>query len=229
MRAFIVLAIIGLFCACSSRPVGVLKGAETALKDAELAKKCAPDEYAAAERKYAEAQKLAEKGENDKAAAAGRAAKKLAITAREKALARKDECLNPKTEETRAEDYAEKEPGTQVPTGDSAGMRTVYFGFNTHELDEGARETVDHNAKWLRDNADRTAMVQGHCDARGSTEYNLALGERRAQTARNYLIKLGISGDRIGIVSYGEEQLEDYGESGEAHARNRRAEFRTEL
>ena len=100
--------------------------------------------------------------------------------------------------------------------------------FNTHELDETARETVNHNAQWLRNNVDRTAMIQGHCDARGSTEYNLALGERRAQTARNYLIQLGIKSDRIGIVSYGEEQLEDYGESPNAHARNRRAEFRAE-
>ncbi len=228
MPTFILLAAALLLCACSGRPVEVLKGAETAIKDAELARKCAPDEYAAAERKYAEAQKLAEEGENEKAAAAARAAKKLAITAREKAESRKDECLNPKTEETRAEDYAEKEPVVHVSTGESEGMRTIYFGFNTHELDDAARETVNHNAKWLRDNVGRTAMIQGHCDARGSTEYNLALGERRAQTARNYLIQLGIKADRIGIVSYGEEQLEDYGESAGAHARNRRAEFRAE-
>lgn len=229
MRTLFVATMALFLFACSGRPVAVLKGAETALKDAELAQKCAPDEYAAAKQKYAEAQKLAEAGENDKAAAAARAAKKLAVTARDKALARKDECLNPKTEETRAEDYAEKDPVVHAPEGDSEGMRAIYFGFNTHELDETARDTVNHNADWLRKNAERTAMVQGHCDARGSTEYNLALGERRAQTAKNYLIQLGISADRIGIVSYGEEQLEDYGESADAHARNRRAEFRTEL
>ena len=230
MRTTLFTFLACIICACGGRPVETLTAAETALlADAELTRKCAPDEYAAAEKKFAEAQKLADKGENDKAAAAARAAKKLAVAARDKALARKEECLNPKTSETKAEDFVEKEPVTEAPIGDDAGMQTIFFSYNVHELSERSRATVNHNAQWLRENTAQTVTVAGHCDGRGSTEFNLALGERRAQTARNYLISLGIPKERIGVISYGEEQLDDYGEGENAHARNRRAEFRTGL
>ena len=68
--------------------------------------------------------------------------------------------------------------------------------------------------------------VEGHCDERGSTEYNLALGEKRAQVARKYLLRKGVEKNRVGIVSYGEERLADYGSDEAAHKRNRRAVFR---
>jgi peptidoglycan-associated lipoprotein len=68
-------------------------------------------------------------------------------------------------------------------------------------------------------------QVEGHCDARGSTEYNLSLGERRALTVKGYLIKLGVNPERLEIISYGEERPADGGASEEAFSRNRRAEF----
>ncbi len=83
-----------------------------------------------------------------------------------------------------------------------------------------------NNGTWLQRNPTVVVTIEGHCDKRGSTEYNLALGEKRAKVTRSYLISLGVERNRLGIVSYGEEQPMDYGDNSTAHGRNRRAEFR---
>jgi peptidoglycan-associated lipoprotein len=105
-------------------------------------------------------------------------------------------------------------------------METVYFDYNSSDLTDGARATMANNADWLRRNDTVVITIEGHCDSRGSTEYNLALGEKRAKVTRSYLISLGVGARRLGIVSYGEEQPMDYAETTAAHGRNRRAEFR---
>lgn len=226
MRLWIGAMCALLLAACASRPVKLLAEVEGSLADAELAKKCAPDEYAAAERMYAKAQKLADDEEYGEAEAAARAAKKLAVKAREKALARKDECLAPAVDpNTDVSDFVDNSGDTEDP-GDSGGLETVYFDYNAHDLTEQAKATMAKNAGWLRANAGVRAVIEGHCDNRGSTEYNLALGEKRARVVRKYLVGLGIERDRLSIVSYGEEQPLDFGENEGSHARNRRAEFR---
>ena len=215
-----------LLVACGGRPTELLSAAETALSNAALAKKCAPDELAAAERMYAKAQKLADDGENAKAEAAARAAKKLAVKAMEKAEARKEECLRPPEPETDPKDFVDGSgPGLDALDPNRGGMQTVYFAYNKAELTVEGKAAMQANANWLRANRAVNITVVGHCDVRGSTEYNLALGEKRAQAARKYLIELGISRERMKVISYGEEQPSDYGETTEAHAKNRRAEF----
>ena len=101
-------------------------------------------------------------------------------------------------------------------------MKTVYFGFNAFKLDPKAKAVIDTNVAVT---CHQRVQVSGHCDNRGSAEFNLVLGEKRAQSVRQYLIAMGIAKDRIEILSYGEEKIADFGETDASHARNRRAEF----
>lgn len=112
------------------------------------------------------------------------------------------------------------DPG--IPAGDLA---PIYFPFDSSVITSEAIKTLKGNARWLKDNANVKIQVEGHCDERGTVEYNLALGERRATAARKYLIKLGVGKDRMSILSLGEERPADPGHSESAWAKNRRAEM----
>ncbi len=101
----------------------------------------------------------------------------------------------------------------------------IYFGYDKYTLEQDARLLLDKKAEWLLANPSYSLHIGGHCDNRGTNEYNLALGERRANSARDYLVTLGISDDRIFTISYGEERPVDTGNNEEAWAKNRRAEF----
>jgi peptidoglycan-associated lipoprotein len=101
----------------------------------------------------------------------------------------------------------------------------IYFDFDKSELKPATQETLTKKASWLKANLDYNVRIAGHCDERGTNEYNLALGERRATSAAKYLIALGVREDRISTVSYGEERPADTGHNEEAWAKNRRDEF----
>jgi peptidoglycan-associated lipoprotein len=101
----------------------------------------------------------------------------------------------------------------------------VFFAFDSAALSGEARDVLRFKAKWLQENPGVNILIEGHTDERGTGEYNLALGERRALTARDFLVNLGISPERIRTVSYGEERPADPGHDAEAWARNRRAHF----
>ena len=102
----------------------------------------------------------------------------------------------------------------------------IHFDFDSYELNPRAREILKEKATILRNRLDIDMMIEGHCDERGTEEYNLALGERRARAAYEFLILLGVSPDRLNIISYGEEKPLDPGHDEEAWAKNRRAQFR---
>ena len=102
---------------------------------------------------------------------------------------------------------------------------TVYFALDSAVLDDAARATLDRNARWLRDNPDWALTVAGHCDARVTVEYNQALGERRANAVRDYLVAAGVPAARIKTISYGKEMPAVEGHDEAAWAKNRRAEF----
>lgn len=101
----------------------------------------------------------------------------------------------------------------------------VYFDFDAYTVRPSDQATIASHAQWLRNNPQRQLMLQGHTDVRGSTEYNLALGQKRAESVRKSLQLLGVDPSRMDAVSYGKERPADPGNSEKAHQRNRRVEF----
>ncbi|ABW68013.1 peptidoglycan-associated lipoprotein Pal [Desulfosudis oleivorans] len=101
----------------------------------------------------------------------------------------------------------------------------IHFDFDKSTLTPAAREILRTKATWLRDNSDAAVVVEGHCDERGTTEYNLALGDRRAKAAKDFLVDMGISASRLSTISYGEERPLDPRSNETAWAKNRRAQF----
>jgi len=101
----------------------------------------------------------------------------------------------------------------------------LYFPYDSSELSPRAQTKLRKKADWLRKNPGLTAIIEGHCDERGTTEYNLALGDRRAESVKIFLTNLGIAPTRLLTISYGEERPIDPGHSESAWAKNRRAQF----
>ena len=101
----------------------------------------------------------------------------------------------------------------------------VYFEFDSANLTSDAQMLLKEKAQWLEANADARAVIEGNCDERGSNEYNLALGDRRAEAAKTFLVNLGISASRLTTISYGEEKPVDTGKTETAYAKNRRDHF----
>ena len=99
----------------------------------------------------------------------------------------------------------------------------VFFATNETILTTASRETLRKQASWLRKNSDINVVLEGHADERGTREYNLALGERRANSAKDYLMTYGISSDRISVLSYGKERPVDSGSNPLAWSKNRRS------
>ena len=99
----------------------------------------------------------------------------------------------------------------------------VFFGYDSSDLDSDALELLQDQVAWLKQNSNVSVTIEGHCDERGTREYNLALGEKRAQAVKNYLIGLGINPDRVSTVSYGKERPAVVGSNDGAWAQNRRS------
>ncbi len=104
-------------------------------------------------------------------------------------------------------------------------LTSIYFDYDKFSIRDDAKPVLNMIARWLKKNKDVSIRVQGHADERGSNEYNIALGERRAQSTKNYLTMLGISPRRLSSISFGEEMPADSRHSEEAWAKNRRSEF----
>jgi peptidoglycan-associated lipoprotein len=104
-------------------------------------------------------------------------------------------------------------------------LKPVFFALDSAELDAQAQAALDENAAVLKKNASWALTIEGHTDERGTAEYNLALGERRAVAARAYLVSLGVSAERLRTVSYGKEFPFDPGKDEAAYSKNRRAHF----
>ncbi len=107
----------------------------------------------------------------------------------------------------------------------ASGLQTVYFDYDSSALRSDALNTLKANADKIKSIPGFIIQIEGHCDERGTQEYNLALGERRALAVRQYLIDLGVSGDRLVTISYGEEWPAAQGSNEAAWAQNRRAQF----
>ncbi|WP_448581764.1 peptidoglycan-associated lipoprotein Pal [Thermaurantiacus sp.] len=114
-------------------------------------------------------------------------------------------------------------PGSMADFLARAGSDRIFFGLDRYDLDADARATLDRQAEWLRQYPAVRATIEGHADERGTREYNLALGERRANAARNYLAAQGIAASRLSVISYGKERPAVEGSNEDAWAQNRRA------
>ena len=104
-------------------------------------------------------------------------------------------------------------------------LKDVHFAYDSYELNGEARDILAANAEWLKDNQRARTEIEGHCDERGTVEYNLALGARRAKAVKDYLTTLGIAGERLSTISYGEELPLCREQSESCYARNRRVHF----
>jgi peptidoglycan-associated lipoprotein len=113
--------------------------------------------------------------------------------------------------------------GSQAALIEAAGSDTVLFAFDSYGLDERARQILGGQAEWLLRNPNVRVTIEGHADERGTREYNLALGERRANAAKNFLAAQGVGAERLSIISYGKERPAVDGSTEEAWAQNRRA------
>ena len=109
----------------------------------------------------------------------------------------------------------------------TAELRAIHFDFDRYEIRRGDAEILDANARWLKANPNHLVLIEGHCDDRGTNEYNLALGERRARAAMNYLMGQGVAADRMTLQSYGEERPLCAEQNEACWAKNRRAHFLT--
>ncbi len=113
-----------------------------------------------------------------------------------------------------------------IPTAEGEGMfRDIHFGYDSYAIDDQARMDLESNARVLSDNKDLSITLEGHCDERGTAEYNMALGAERARSIKSALIALGVQSRRLDTISYGEEIPLDPGHDEMAWAKNRRVHF----
>lgn len=139
---------------------------------------------------------------------------------------RQEEMERQRQEELARMRMEEIEAAEPAPVMDfSTVLETVYFDYDKYELRQDARESLSRNAEWLKSNSDIQLQIGGHSDERGTDEYNLALGDRRAASVKNYLVSLGVDESRLLTVSFGEEMPADSGHGEKAWSLNRRAEF----
>ncbi len=110
-------------------------------------------------------------------------------------------------------------------SGNIKGLSTVFFDYDKATLTSDAKSKLSANAAWIKNNPSFTVQIEGHTDSRGSVEYNLSLGERRAKSVKSYLEGLGVEAKRMTIISYGEEKPLVPGDTEAAWAKNRRANF----
>ena len=124
-------------------------------------------------------------------------------------------------ETARGEDFTPSD----AETGEGGPLEDVHFEYDSPNLTDHARSVLEKHALWLQNHRGAKVLVEGHCDERGTVEYNLALGEKRARAARDYLASLGVASDRLRTTSYGKERPLDTATSEAAFAANRRAHF----
>lgn len=145
-----------------------------------------------------------------------------------------EEAAMPTTEVTAPAEPVETPPAV-APVSESeleaqakaaGALHTIYFAFDKYNLEPASTAKLDRTAQWLSQNPNVNIAIEGNCDERGTNEYNLALGERRADAAKRYLVNLGVAEGRVSTVSYGEEKPADPGHDEAAWAKNRRDEFK---
>jgi peptidoglycan-associated lipoprotein len=133
--------------------------------------------------------------------------------------------LPPSVESSKKLETIDMTPGEKSMLKYDISFQDINFEFDKYELSEEARETLANHARLLKENPQVRLKIEGHCDERGTIEYNLALGERRANVVKNYLVNYGVDSYRLSTISYGKERPLDLRSTPDAWAMNRRAAF----
>ena len=147
-----------------------------------------------------------------------------AAAAAAKVLAEQERIKSQELQDQMAKEQALKEAKI-LAAKNRFSNQNIHFEFDSAQLSSMAKQLIEEKAEWLGANSGVAVIIEGHCDERGTTDYNIALGERRAIVVKNYLVNLGISGSRLTTVSFGEEKPLDPAVNEAAYRKNRRAQF----
>lgn len=214
----------GPVAGCAGRKTAdALGAARDAVNGAGDSERCAEAEFRAAQSLLDQANAAYEAREFSRARQLAEAAQIQAERAQRVAAENAENCdrITELTEQI-TDTTPEADPNAgRPPVITDYDLVPVYFDFDQSSLPEAARDTLNAHAEYLLQNTALRLTLQGHCDEQGSTEYNMALGESRARTVRDYLARLGVAADRLVVVSYGEEMPA----SATDHDRNRRVAF----
>lgn len=209
---------------CAKPPKAERELAEKAFRSAAIGKDCDKENYLAAEELLNKAREEINKKNYDKA-------RELFLKVKEKSDAivkyyqtHPDECL-PKKKVVK-EEKEDVEEITNPAEDPDLDFPVIHFELDQYDIREEDMAQVELMAKWMLNFEEKVVRIEGHADERGSVDYNMSLGEKRAKEVKNKLIQLGVDGKRIKIVSYGEERPVDPASNDEAWYENRRAEFK---
>lgn len=231
MKKLLTAIALGLMlsaCASTQNATDVLDEALAAINDASSASECATLTYDQAKKALAEAQAAAEAGDQDTARQKARLAQALAKQAKEEAELNAEEC---KKRIEQQEEIAQKLDTNNVVSDDDEPVvtddtfETVYFDFDEATLSKDAVAAITKNVSILKASPLMNVQLAAHTDERGTTEYNLALSQKRGETVKSYVTTMGISADRIDVVPYGKEKPVAFGSREQDYALNRRVEF----
>jgi len=203
---FILILCLGLFLGGCPKKTVVVNREQSSVQKSEEASRLE------AERAAREAKEAKEAKERE-----------LARIKEEEARIKEEEAKKPIGGELEKSLVAKKERGIEGEVFESKLLKDIHFNFDKYDIRREDEEILKENAAWLKKNPKMKIQIEGHCDERGTVEYNLALGERRANNTKRYLVSLGISPNRITIISFGKERPLDPGHNEEAWAKNRRA------
>ncbi len=215
LSIFILILSVGMFLAgCPKKKIEFSKR-QPSLQQSEEARRLEAEQAAGEAKEDKEAQEIKERE---------LARIKEAQEAKERELARlkEEETKKPTGNEFERSLVAKKERGIEGEVFESKLLKDIHFEFDKYEIRQKDEEILRENAAFLKINPKMKVQIEGHCDEKGTSEYNLALGERRANAAKRYLVALGVSSNRLSTISYGEERPADQGHNEEAWAKNRR-------
>ncbi len=241
MKKLIMTLFVFIIAGCVYKPYREIDEAKALLEEAKKAEAdiYAPDEFKSASEFLEKAMDEMAKKEYIAAKASALSSQNFSKMAIEKAKSEKEKRAKmekPSPESAPAPVIQETPPEEIKATGEVALggeeekeevilLERIHFDFDDYSLRDDAKEILRKHAQWLKEHPSVKLVIEGHCDERGTSEYNLALGQKRAESAKAFLVELGIDPSRIETVSFGEEIPLDPGHNEEAWAKNRRAEF----
>jgi peptidoglycan-associated lipoprotein len=209
------------------KPDEGIAGDTAAAAEATSGSQTTAQQQQAAAQKATLEQMAAQKAAQDKAAAQKSAQEQAAAekAAKEQAAAQQAALERGTAQQLQTQQSAADSSTSAAAEAAKASLQKIHFDFDSYVLKQEARDTLYNDADYLLKKYRGKVRLEGHCDERGSDEYNLALGENRAKSAMNYLITLGVPAQQLSIISYGKERPLDTAQTEEAWAKNRRVEF----